>query len=61
NGIIGLGLGPTAVALFTDYVLGDEAALKYSLVIVCGFIQLTGAVFIFSALKPFRGTLEKLA
>ena len=60
NGIIGLGIGPTAVALFTDFVFGDEAALKYSLVMVCGLIQLTGALFILSALKPFKRTLSDL-
>jgi MFS family permease len=33
--VLGLTLGPTAVALFTDQVFGDEAALRYSLSIVC--------------------------
>ncbi len=32
--IIGLGLGPTAVALFTDYVFGRDDAVRYSLTIV---------------------------
>ncbi len=31
--VIGLGLGPTSVALITDHVFGDQMALKYSLVI----------------------------
>jgi len=60
NGIIGLGLGPTLVALVTDYVFGDESALRYSLVIVCGSIQVIAAIFIFSALKPFKKTLSEL-
>ena len=60
NGIIGLGIGPTAVALVTDFVFADEGALRYSLVIVCGTIQVVGALFIFSALKPFRKTLDRL-
>ncbi|HEY4324044.1 MAG TPA: MFS transporter [Mucilaginibacter sp.] len=41
--IIGLGLGPTMVAVFTDYVLHDEMAIRYSLValiIVGGFFSL---------------------
>jgi MFS family permease len=29
--LIGLGIGPTIVAVLTDYVFGDPAALKYSL------------------------------
>ena len=60
NGIIGLGIGPTLVALVTDFVFGDEAALRYSLVIVCGSIQLIAVLFIFSALKPFKKTIQDL-
>jgi MFS family permease len=30
-GLLGLGLGPTAVALVTDYVFGNDASLRYSL------------------------------
>ena len=32
--LIGLGLGPTAVALVTDFVFADDQALRYSLLIV---------------------------
>ena len=32
--LVGLGLGPTAVALFTDFVFGDEAMVRYSIVAV---------------------------
>lgn len=32
--LVGLGVGPTAVALLTDYVFRDEAALRYSLALV---------------------------
>ncbi len=32
--IIGMGIGPTAVALITDYIFADELLLKYSLAIV---------------------------
>ncbi len=32
--LIGLGLGPTAVALCTDFVFGDASAIRYSLMIV---------------------------
>jgi MFS family permease len=32
--ILGLGLGPTAVALLTDYVFRDDAAVRYSLSVV---------------------------
>jgi len=34
--VVGLGTGPTLVALFTDQVFGSDAALRYSLAIVGG-------------------------
>ena len=34
--MVGLGIGPTAVALCTDFVFGDDNALRYSLLIVTG-------------------------
>ena len=30
--LIGLGLGPTVVALFTDYVFSDTMMIRYSLI-----------------------------
>jgi spore maturation protein SpmA len=39
--VIGLTAGPTGVALFTDYVFRDEAALRYSLLVV----TVAGGVF----------------
>ena len=35
--LAGLTLGPTSVAVLTDYVFGDEAALRYSMAVV-GFL-----------------------
>jgi MFS family permease len=52
--IIGIGLGPTSVALFTDKVFHDENAIRYSLVclfIVGGAVNLICTLF---ALKPYR-------
>jgi MFS family permease len=50
--IAGLTLGPTSVALLTDYVFADESALRYSLAIV-GFtaplLSVVGARFAMSA------------
>jgi hypothetical protein len=37
--LIGLGLGSSIIAAFTDFVFGDEQALRYS-------IALTGAIFL---------------
>jgi MFS family permease len=56
--LVGLGLGPTAVALLTDYAFRDDAAVRYSLAIVAA-VGLTAAVALLSAgLAPFRRTLE---
>ena len=41
SNLIGLGLGPTSVAFVTDFVLRDEAKLRYALAIV----SLTGLIF----------------
>ncbi len=43
--LVGLGLGPTAVALATDRVFGDEAALPAALVAVGG-LSLVGAALV---------------
>src|SRR5690606_37420570 len=34
--MIGLGIGPTAIALFTDYVFADDQMLRWSMLIVAG-------------------------
>ena len=58
--LIGLGIGPTAVALVTDFVFADDAALRYSLLIVTG-IALVGAMILLGlGLKHYRGSLDRL-
>lgn len=58
--LIGLGFGPTAVALVTDRVYHDEAALRYSLLWVGG-VALTGAVLLlWAGLKPYRESWQRL-
>ena len=47
-------LGPTAVALVTDRVFGDDAALRYSLAIVSAVGMLLAAVVLGAGLKPYR-------
>ena len=55
--LIGLGLGPTAVALLTDYAFADDAAVRYSLALVAA-AGLTASVALLSAgLAPFRRTI----
>jgi MFS family permease len=52
--IIGIGLGPTSVALFTDKIFHDENSIRYSLVclfLIGGAVNLICTLF---ALKPYR-------
>nr|WP_251701949.1 MFS transporter [Pseudomonas boanensis] len=58
--LIGLGLGPTAVALFTDYVFGDDAALRYSLLIVTSVAVISSVALLWAGLKPYRESLQRL-
>jgi len=58
--MVGLGIGPTAVALGTDFVFGDDNALRYSLLIVTG-VALVGAIVLLGmGLKHYRGSLDRL-
>src|SRR5258708_2909102 len=58
--LIGLGLGPTAVALCTQHIFHRDDALKYSMVIVAGTTCLLGAALLLSCLKPFLASLGRL-
>ena len=58
--IVGLGFGPTAVALVTDYVFQADAALRYSLALVTG-VGLVGAVAaLWAGLRPYRESIGAL-
>jgi len=58
--LIGLGVGPTAVALVTDYVFANDQALRWSMLIV-GTVANVGAIALLAAgLKPYRETLRRL-
>ncbi len=59
--IIGLGLGPTIIALCTDYVFMDEALLKYSLSLVGGITGVWAAIMLSSGLRPFRDCVDDAA
>ncbi len=58
--LIGLGLGPTAVALCTDYLFRDDAALRYSLLLVTTAAHLLAAALLWTGLGPFRDSLRRL-
>ncbi len=58
--LIGLGLGPTLVALLTDYVYGDPVKLRYALAWALPCMTLIAALFAASGLRPYLGSLRKL-
>ncbi|MEK6805952.1 MAG: MFS transporter [Pseudomonadota bacterium] len=55
--LIGLGMGPTAVALVTDYVFHDDAMVGQSLLIVTIVSLSLGAALLGAGLKPYREAL----
>jgi MFS family permease len=59
--LLGLGLGPTIIAVITQYVLHDEKLIRYSLVIFSAIVAPTGAVSLRTALRPFQRVVEESA
>jgi len=59
--IIGLGLGPTAVAMCTQYLFGRDDAVRYSLLIVTAGASALGAVLLWRGLKPFLKSMDRLS
>ncbi|MBX3278721.1 MAG: MFS transporter [Acidobacteria bacterium] len=59
--LIGLGIGPTAVAVTTDYVFGYDDAVRYSLFIVSLFAHIVAAVLLWIGLKPYCTSLDRLS
>ncbi|AUM12703.1 spinster family MFS transporter [Ketobacter alkanivorans] len=57
--IIGLGVGPTAVALLTDFVFQDDNALRYSLLIISVVSTLLAIALLLASLRPYRESVER--
>ena len=51
---VGIGLGPTLVAVLTDYVFHDADMIRYSLTIVGGIARVLAFVMIFMSLRHYR-------
>lgn len=58
--LIGLGIGPTAVALVTDYVFQDDMAIRYSIFWVASIITIGAVVLLWMGIKPYREARETL-
>jgi MFS family permease len=59
-GLMGIGLGPTLVAVLTDYVFKDNNALRYSLAISAAPAALFALWLIGSGLKHYEATFAAL-
>ncbi len=57
--LAGLTLGPTSVALFTDYVFRDEAALRYSMAIIGFFAPLLSVVCTIAMRRSYRRSIAE--
>jgi len=51
--LIGFGLGPTFVALLTDYVLGAESLLPYSMALTSAILGPIAVIVVWYGLKPY--------
>ena len=55
--VLGLSLGASAVAAVTDFVFGDDAALRYSVSIVAVVAGSFALLFLFANLKHYRASV----
>jgi sugar phosphate permease len=58
--LIGLGIGPTAIALVTDRVFGFDAAVRYSLAIVPVAAMVAAGILFLIGLRSYRAGLDRL-
>lgn len=58
--IVGMGCGPTVVALLSEHLFHDEKAMKYSLLTVGLGSYLVAAILLGISLKSYRGSLKYL-
>ncbi len=57
--LIGLGLGPSAIAWVTDFGFGDEAMLRYSILIVTTAAHTVSALLLWAGIKQFRHSTRR--
>lgn len=57
--VVGFGLGPTFVAVFTDFVFGDESQLRYAMVAASAIIGPFAALVIWVGLKPYGACVAR--
>jgi hypothetical protein len=57
--VVGFGLGPTFVAVFTDFVFGDESQLRYAMVAASAVIGPLAALVIWRGMKPYGASVAR--
>jgi MFS family permease len=57
--LVGLAFGPSAVALATDYLFGNDAALRYSLALVAGAALLPAIALLVTAWRPYAEVVRR--
>ena len=60
NNVVGLALGPTVVALFTDQVFRDPLAVGKSLALLFAIVAPIAVFFLASGMRPYRETIRQL-
>lgn len=60
NSLIGLGLGPGAVGLATNYLFRDEMRINYSIVLVGFTAHALAALILYVGMKHYRKTLDEV-
>ena len=58
--VIGNALGPLSVALLTDYVFGDEAALRYAMISVAISFGVLGLFLKFLCFTPYKRRVDAI-
>lgn len=56
---VGFFVGPTSVAVLTDYVFGDESQLRYSMLVVAAVVSVVSAVLLTWCLPHFRAAVRE--
>jgi MFS family permease len=61
SNLIGLGLGPTAVALLTDFLFHNDNMINYSMLLVILFAHSVSSALLWSGLRPYVQSMERLS
>ena len=55
--LFGLAFGPSAVALLTDFMFGDDLMLRYSLLVLPLLVCPLAAVLVMQGMRDYRSAL----